>query len=115
MKLLPTDSGAPDGRILIASKNGSLSLLSTVEHSAYRALTALQSYLTSTLSHPLGLNPRLYRSVEADISVGGRAVLDGNILKTWNELGSWKQAEAIDRTGLSAWELRELLSKTCVL
>ena len=110
-----TDEPLTSSKILMASENGSLALLATISLPAYRALAALQGYLTNTLSHPLGLNPRSYRNAEADISIGGRAVLDGNVLKIWNELGSWKQSEGTFRTGLTDWELRELLWSACSL
>ncbi|MCJ1478715.1 mRNA cleavage and polyadenylation factor subunit [Lambiella insularis] len=98
-------------RILIGSQNGSLSLLSSLTPSAYRTLAAMQAYLTNTLPHPLGLNPRAYRAAESDNAVGGRAVLDGDVLKRWMELGSWKRVEGVARAGVeSEWNIRGLLS-----
>ena len=57
-------------QLLSAGSGGSLALLTTLSASAYRTLSALQSYLTTTLLHPLGLNPKGYRAVDADLSVG---------------------------------------------
>ena len=104
-------------QILVTSQSGAISLITPIPVAAtgastdsYRTLGALQSYLTSTLSHPLGLSPKSYRNVEVDLSVSGRAMLDGNLLKRWTELGSWKKAEAIARTGGEGeWEIRALL------
>ena len=112
---METDEPPTNSKVLMAFENGSLALLATTSLPAYRALAALQGYLTNTLSHPLGLNPRSYRNAEADISIGGRAVLDGNVLKIWNELGSWKRSEGTIKTGLMDWELRELLRTACSL
>ncbi|MCJ1395282.1 mRNA cleavage and polyadenylation factor subunit [Xylographa bjoerkii] len=97
-------------QILVTSQNGAFSLLSSLSPSAYRTLAALQAYLTNTLPHPLGLNPRAYRSAEADNTVGGRVMLDGDVLKRWKELGSWKRAEGMARAGVDAeWEFEALL------
>ena len=104
-------------QILSTSQTGAISLISPLPVAAtgassdsYRALGALQTYLTSTLVHPLGLSPKGYRNVEVDMSVSGRAIIDGNVLRRWTELGSWKKAEAIARTGGEGeWEVRALL------
>ncbi|MCJ1436137.1 mRNA cleavage and polyadenylation factor subunit [Xylographa pallens] len=104
------DTPASLHQILLTSQTGAVSLLSSLTPSAYRTLAAMQAYLTNTLPHPLGLNPRAYRSAEADNTVGGRAVLDGDVLKRWKELGSWKRAEGMARAGLDAeWEFEVLL------
>ena len=122
----PTDDGMEiDGQehpriqhqILIPSQSGAIALITPIPVAAtgassdsYRTLAALQSYLSSTLSHPLGLSPKAYRNVEVDMGVSGRAMLDGNLLRRWTELGSWKKAEAIARTGGEGeWEIRALL------
>ena len=77
---------------------------------SYRMLSALQTYLTSTLPHSLGLSPKTHRNVDVDMSVGGRGMLDGNVLRRWMELGSWKRAEGISRIGSEGeWEVKALL------
>ena len=44
------------------------------------------------------------------MSVGGRGMLDGNVLRRWMELGSWKRAEGISRIGSEGeWEVKALL------
>ncbi|MCJ1285002.1 mRNA cleavage and polyadenylation factor subunit [Xylographa opegraphella] len=106
----PNDTPASLHQILLTSQNGAISLLSSLTPSAYRTLAAMQAFLTNTLPHPLGLNPRAYRSAEADNTVGGRVMLDGDVLKRWKELGSWKRAEGMARAGLEAeWEFEGLL------
>jgi cleavage and polyadenylation specificity factor subunit 1 len=116
----PTDSRSPDaaeplnGRymILITSQTGAISLLTSLSLSDYRTLSALQAYLTNTISHPLALNAKAYRAVEADSSIGGRAILDGDILKKWMDLASWKRVEGVSRAGAeSEWEMQRLLNK----
>lgn len=105
-----TTKGNLGHQILCNSANGSLSLLTTLAPAAYRTLAALQSYLTTTLAHPLGLNPKAHRAADADLSVGGRVLLDGDVLRRWTELGAWKRAESVARVGLgSEWEVRALL------
>ena len=105
-----SDTPASLHQILLTSQTGAVSLLSALTPSAYRTLAAMQAYLTNTLPHPLGLNQRAYRGAEADNTVGGRAVLDGDVLKRWKELGSWKRAEGMARAGLDAeWEFEALL------
>lgn len=50
--------------------------------------------------------------MEADQTAGGRAILDGDILKRWMELGSWKRVEGVGRAGMETeWEIRELLDQ----
>ncbi|MCJ1405837.1 mRNA cleavage and polyadenylation factor subunit [Xylographa trunciseda] len=108
--VISDDTPASLQQVLLTSQTGAVSLLSSLTPSAYRTLAAVQAYLTNTLPHPLGLNPRAFRSAEADNTVGGRAVLDGDVLKRWKELGSWKRAEGVARVGLDAeWELQALL------
>lgn len=109
---MDTSSSVPPAgfQLLTANSSGSLALLTTLSASAYRTLSALQSYLTTTLPHPLGLNPKGYRAIDADLSIGGRAPIDGDVVSRWLELGAWKQAESVARIGLdSEWEVRALL------
>ena len=110
------DQNQAQNQILITSQTGAVSLItplpeaSTTATDAYRNLAALQTYLTNTLPHPLGLSPKAYRNVNVDMSVGGRAILDGNVLRRWMELGSWKRAEGVSRIGAEGeWEVKALL------
>ena len=102
-------------QILIASPTGALALLTPLPAQQYRGLASLQAWLgTAALPHPLSLGPKAYRGVDADPSVGGRAILDGDVLGRWNELGSWKRAEGVVRAGADAeWEVRAMLETVC--
>jgi cleavage and polyadenylation specificity factor subunit 1 len=98
-------------QILLSDQAGTISVLTPLTPEEYRTLTALQSFLINTLPHPLGLNPRAHRHGEGEM---GRAILDGGLLRRWVELGSWKRAESVARSGCeSEWELRNLLDKVC--
>ena len=60
--------------------------------------------------YPLGLSSKAYRAVEVDMTIGGRAMLDGNVLRRWMDLGSWKRAESVMRVGVDVeWEVRTML------
>ena len=98
-------------QVLVASSTGALALLTPLSASQYRSLASLQAWLgTTALTHPLSLGPRGRRNVDADLSVGGRTILDGDVLSRWNELGSWKRAEGVTRAGADAeWEVRAML------
>lgn len=99
------DTVLPTHQVLLASQNGSLSLVTTVSEESYRRLSALQSQLTNTIEHPAGLNPRAFRAVESD-GAGGRGMVDGNLLRQWLNLGKQRQAEIAGRVGATEWEIR---------
>jgi cleavage and polyadenylation specificity factor subunit 1 len=109
----PETSGQPQHQLLLSSTTGSLTVLAPLSSKSYRSLSALQSYLLNTLPSAAGLNPRAYRAVDADVAVGGRAVLDGSILvRGWGELGSWKRAEGCARADVDGVaELRAWLGE----
>jgi cleavage and polyadenylation specificity factor subunit 1 len=95
--------------ILITSQSGNLSLLTPLDESAYRRLSALQIHLSSILEHTAGLNPRAYRAagVEAEGSFGGRGVVDGSLVRRISELGSAKRSDVLGRAGAGdLWALR---------
>lgn len=91
-------------QILLTHSTGSLALVTQLSTPRYRSLAALQSWLGTTVSHPLGLGPKAYRDVDVDMSVGGRAILDGNVLERWYGLGIWKQVEGAARAGVDGVE-----------
>ena len=105
-----TEPASPH-QMLLASPTGALALLTPLSAPQYRGLASLQAWLgTAALTHPLSLGPKGYRAVDVDLSVGGRAMLDGDVLGRWNELGSWKRAEGVVRAGADAeWEVRAML------
>lgn len=87
--LLPS----PKPSLLLTSPTGSLALLTPLAPSTHLTLSTLQSHLQSTLSQPLGLNPRSFRSMGGgggDAS-GRGGVVDGNLIRRWNEGGVWRR------------------------
>lgn len=96
----------PKSQLLITHASGAISLVTNLDESAYRRLTALQNILLPQLEHPCGLNPRAYRAVETD-GEGGRGVIDGDLVKRWLELSSQHKASVADKVGARAvWEVR---------
>ena len=92
-------------QVLLTTQSGALAIVTPLEEQSYRRMGALQTHLTGILNHACGLNPRAYRAVESE-GFGGRGILDGQILKRWNDLGSQKKAEACTRAGAEAWQIR---------
>jgi cleavage and polyadenylation specificity factor subunit 1 len=91
--------------VLLTTQTGVLGLLTPIDEQTYRRLGALQVFLTNSLEHACGLNPRGYRSVETERS-GSRAIVDGTILRRWTELGSQRKAEACLKVGVEEWVVR---------
>ncbi|KAL9101501.1 MAG: hypothetical protein Q9163_003249 [Psora crenata] len=86
------------GSLLLTSPTGSLSLITPLPASTHRTLSSLQSHLLNTLPHPLGLNPRAFRtpsgkvgSVAEGAGAGRVGIIDGNIIRRWNEPGNWRR------------------------
>jgi cleavage and polyadenylation specificity factor subunit 1 len=104
--------GAPHA-ILLTSQTGSVSLLTPLAEPTYRRLSTLQNILlSSTLdshAHFAALNPRAYRQVETD-GVGGRGVIDGDLLRRWWEVSSQQKANTADKAGGDVWEVRSDLA-----
>lgn len=96
---------------LVTSQTGSIALIVCVQEEPYRRLSALQSQLTHTLDHPCSLNPRAFRAVESAFDgVGGRGMIDGNLLLKWFDLGTHRRAELANRVGADVWEVRSDLA-----
>ena len=118
--LLPPNPSNPSQppSVLLTSSSGSISVLTPLSPTAHRTLSALQSHLQSTLPHHLGLNPKAYRNVTESVgaesgmgmgfSGGGRQIIDGNVVRRWNEAGRWKRWEG-GMHGGGEEGLRELL------
>ena len=103
----------PQTQLLLLSQTGSLSLLTPLSDATYRRLSALQNILSNTSSHPCSLNPRAYRAVETD-GMGGRGVIDGELIKRWHELSSAQKANLADKVGSKGvWEVRGDLEGVC--
>lgn len=100
-------------RILVATQSGSLCMVTPLPESAYRRLSTLQNTLLTTLDfQPCSLNPRAYRQVETD-GIGGRGIIDGNLVKRWWETSTQQRVASADKAGGSVWEVRadmELIS-----
>ena len=103
-----TDDSQGDSKqqILITTQSGSLCMLTPVPEATYRRLSTLQNILITTLDfQPCSLNPRAYRQVETD-GVGGRGIIDGNLVKRWWEMSTQQRAASADKAGGSIWEVR---------
>ncbi|KEF59392.1 uncharacterized protein A1O9_04236 [Exophiala aquamarina CBS 119918] len=93
-------------QILITTQSGSLCMLTPVPEATYRRLSTLQNILLTTLDfQPCSLNPRAYRQVETD-GIGGRGIIDGNLVRRWWEMSTQQRAASADKAGGSIWEVR---------
>lgn len=101
----PSASAPTLFHVLTTLQSGSVGLLTPLDESTYRRLSALQTHLTSILEHPAGLNPRAYRSVESE-GLGARGVVDGSLVQRIGELGAARKSEVLGRAGGDAWQLR---------
>jgi cleavage and polyadenylation specificity factor subunit 1 len=95
----------PPDQVLYTSKSGVLALVTPIDENMYRRLSMIQVYLHNQLDHHCSLNPRGYRAV-ADEGLASRGVLDGTLLRRWNELSSLRKAEACAKAGVEAWVVR---------
>lgn len=102
---MDVDTPFAEHQLLMATQEGALALITPLSEQAYRRLSTLQNQLINTLEHSCGLNPRAYRAVETD-GIGGRGMIDGQILLRWFDLGSQRKAEIAGRVGAAVWELR---------
>ena len=97
---------APDlHHLLVSTQSGSISLVTPLDETTYRRLSALQTTLSSILEHPAGLNPRAYRAVESE-GLGSRGVVDGDLICRVGELGAGKRAEVLGRAGAETWGIK---------
>ena len=93
-------------QLLITTQSGALAVITSLPESTYRRLSTLQNILTTQLNHPCSLNPRAYRQVEID-GMGGRGIIDGEIVKRWVGLSSQHKASMADKVGARGlWEVR---------
>lgn len=100
-------------QILISSQSGSLCMLTPIPEASYRRLSTLQNVLLTTLDfQACSLNPRAYREVETD-GVGGRGVIDGNLVRRWWEVSTQQRVASADKAGGSIWEVRGDLDLIC--
>ncbi|KAK8181710.1 CPSF A subunit region-domain-containing protein [Phyllosticta capitalensis] len=94
-------------QILMTTQTGALSLVTAVDEQMYRRLNALQTFLTASLDHHCGLNPRAYRAVESE-GFGSRGIVDAGLglLGRWAELPSGRRAEGCAKVGVEEWVVR---------
>ncbi|KAK1141930.1 mRNA cleavage and polyadenylation factor subunit [Aspergillus melleus] len=102
---MDVDTQVSRHQVLVTAENGSLGLVTCLSEESYRRLSALQSQLTNALEHPCGLNPRAFRAVESDGSVG-RGMLDGALLARWLDLSVTRRSELASRVGANQWEIK---------
>jgi cleavage and polyadenylation specificity factor subunit 1 len=96
----------PRSQLLLTHLSGAISLITNLDEASYRRLSTLQNILISQIEHPCSLNPRAYRNVDTD-GVGGRAVIDADLVAKWLNLSSQHKASLADKVGARAvWELR---------
>jgi cleavage and polyadenylation specificity factor subunit 1 len=97
---------SPSEQVLITTQEGALALIIPLPEASYRRLSTLQNILLTQLEHPCSLNPRAYRAVETD-GVGGRGMIDGELVKRWLHLSSHHKASLADKVGArGVWEVR---------
>ncbi|KAK5062501.1 hypothetical protein LTR84_004574 [Exophiala bonariae] len=93
-------------QILVSTQSGSLCMLTPIPEASYRRLSTLQNVLLTTLDfQACSLNPRAYREVETD-GVGGRGIIDGNLVRRWWEISTQQRVASADKAGGSIWEIR---------
>ena len=96
----------PSQQLLVTTQGGSLAIITPVPETTYRRLSTLQNILMTQLEHFCSLNPRAYRAVETD-GIGGRGMIDGDLVKRWLELSSQHKASVADKVGArGVWEVR---------
>lgn len=103
--LPPSPPAQPPNHVLLTTQSGALGLLTPINETVYRRLGALQAFLTNSLDHACGLNPRGYRAVETE-RFGSRGIVDGTVLRRWSELSSGRRVEAVAKVGVEEGELR---------
>ena len=92
-------------QVLITTREGAIASITPLSEQSYRRLSTLQTTLTTQLDQPCGLNPRAHRQVETD-GVGGRAMIDGQLVKRWLEQSSQHKYSLADRVGGTVWDIR---------
>lgn len=92
-------------QVLVTTQEGGLALITPLSEQSYRRLSTLQNILIANLEHPCGLNPRAYRAVETD-GIGGRAIIDGNVVQKWLDQSSQHKSSTADKCGGTVWDVR---------
>ena len=92
-------------QVLVTTQEGGLALITPLSEQSYRRLSTLQNILIANLEHPCGLNPRAHRAVEID-GIGGRAIIDGNVVQKWLDQSSQHKSSTADKCGGTVWDVR---------
>jgi cleavage and polyadenylation specificity factor subunit 1 len=98
-------AGLATQQVLVTTQEGGLALITPLSEQSYRRLSTLQNILIANLEHPCGLNPRAYRAVEID-GIGGRAIIDGNVVQKWLDQSSQHKSSTADKCGGTVWDVR---------
>jgi cleavage and polyadenylation specificity factor subunit 1 len=98
-------AGLATQQVLVTTQEGGLALITPLSEQSYRRLSTLQNILIANLEHPCGLNPRAYRAVETD-GIGGRAIIDGNVVQKWLDQSSQHKSSTADKCGGTVWDVR---------
>lgn len=102
-------TNSPLYHVITTSLTGAIGLVTPLDESTYRRLSALQGHLTNVLEHPAGLNPRAYRTgggAESAEVLGAKGVVDGGTVQRIAELGFARRAEVLGRSGGDGWGSR---------
>jgi cleavage and polyadenylation specificity factor subunit 1 len=96
---------------LLTTQTGALGLITPVDELTYLRLNTLQTYISTQLDSPCGLNAQAYRAVDASdgeqrAAGSTKDVLDGNILRRWSELPKQRRADACLRMGVDEESVR---------
>ena len=102
---IDVDDRTATQQMLITTQEGGLALITPLAEQAYRRLSSLQNLMISNLEQPCGLNPRAYRAVETD-GIGGRGMVDGNMVQKWLDQSSQHKSSTADRCGGTIWDIR---------
>jgi cleavage and polyadenylation specificity factor subunit 1 len=98
-------AGLATQQVRVTTQEGGLALITPLSEQSYRRLSTLQNILIANLEHPCGLNPRAYRAVETD-GIGGRAIIDGNVVQKWLDQSSQHKSSTADKCGGTVWDVR---------
>lgn len=105
MALAPLSLSQEDSFVpLCGASDGSLSVVVPVSESDYRALYVMQQQISEKEEHNASLNPRMHRNLGVDVgaagvAASGRALLDYEVIKRFQDLTVAKQESYSKRIG----------------
>jgi len=109
----PDSPSNPPQALLLTLSTGAIGLLTPLSEAQYRRLSTLANHLSNTLYHAAGMNPKAYRIAAnaPEAIIGGRPIVDGNVLWRWMELGAQRRAEVAGRVGVDQETVRDDLEE----